>query len=65
VPAGLLILEYSAISLLVDLPIGGAAEGLVGAVRIAAPIALASAAAGWLLARAGPASAGPPLPRSS
>lgn len=61
-PGGLLLLELLALSVLVDLPLEGPAMALVSAVRVAAPVALAGAAAGWLLARgAGPPS-GPPPP---
>lgn len=52
-PGGLLLLEYLALSVLVDLPTSGPAAGLVAAVRLAAPVVLAAAAAGWLLARQG------------
>jgi len=61
-PAGLLLAEYLAISLLVDLPVEGPAAALAGSLRVAIPVVLAAAAAGWLVARGAPPAAGVPGP---
>ncbi|MBK9519480.1 MAG: exosortase E/protease, VPEID-CTERM system [Anaeromyxobacter sp.] len=57
-PGGLLLGQYLVLSVLVDLPTTGPAAGLIGAMRLAAPVVLAAAAAGWLLARQGVTSSG-------
>lgn len=61
-PAGLLLVEYLAISLLVDLPVEGPALALAGPLRIAIPVILAAVAAGWLVARGAPPAPGAPGP---
>ena len=53
VPVGLLVVEFLAISLLVDLPTGGAILPAVDAARVAIPVVLGAAMAGWLVARSG------------
>jgi len=52
-PAALLAAEYLALSLLVDLPLAGAAMPAVRAARVGMPVVLGTAAAGWLMARTG------------
>lgn len=59
-PAALLAAEGLAISLLVDLPVTGAAMPVVGAVRVAIPVVLGAAVAGWLVARSGQGGSGLP-----
>jgi exosortase E/protease (VPEID-CTERM system) len=54
-PAALLLAEYLTLSFLVDLPMSGPAMGLVGAIRLLVPVVIGGGAAGWLLARRGPA----------
>lgn len=61
-PAALLLVEYLALSLLVDLPIDGSAAGLVDALRLAVPVVLSAGGMGWLMARPGtgrPSAVGP------
>ena len=50
---GLLVIEYLALSLLVDFPMTGPAMGLVSALRMLVPAVLGAGAAGLLVARHG------------
>ena len=63
-PAGLLLVEYLTLSLLVDLPTDGSAGGLVSALRLAVPVVLAACAIGWLMARHGSGRLSPATPVS-
>jgi exosortase E/protease (VPEID-CTERM system) len=57
VPAALLVAEYVALSVLVDLPTAGPARQLASSARTAVPVAIGALAAGWLVARRGARSA--------
>ena len=50
-PAGALVVEYLVLSFLVDFPLDGPALSLVSVLRLFVPVAIAAAAAGWLLSR--------------
>ena len=50
-PAGALVVEYLVLSFLVDFPDTGPALPFVSALRLFVPVAIAAAAAGWLLSR--------------
>ena len=63
-PAGALVVEYVILSFLVDFPLDGPALPLVSALRLFVPVAIAAAAAGWLVSRgAGTGWPVPPPPR--
>ena len=63
-PAGALVVEYLILSFLVDFPLDGPALPLVSALRLFVPVAIAAAAAGWLVSRgAGTGWPVPPAPR--
>lgn len=65
VPFALLVIEYLFLSILVDLPLAGPARPLVESLRLAVPIVIGTAAAGWLIGRSGGGAAavpGPALP---